>query len=159
MFRLFLFSNAAISLSHCIAVQTFFSAPRRHHACSFLAHGDILRTMHRGRWSDLWTAKVYVTDSAAQFTSMQMTPQAKAHCRLWLDFSLQLLHDCSASGRIHRLRQLHDFWGPKVVIVFVCFCLRLRLLFVCWFCLFVFVSFVVLGLFCCVFPWTSLSFT
>ena len=40
----------------------------------FLAHQDLQRSLLRGRWSQLRTAKIYVTDGAAPIQELKLTP-------------------------------------------------------------------------------------
>jgi hypothetical protein len=40
----------------------------------FLAHHDLQRSLLRGRWSQLRTAKIYVTDGAALIQELKLTP-------------------------------------------------------------------------------------
>ena len=43
----------------------------------FLSHQDINRTLFRGRWSDLRTGRIYVTDGAAALTSLTISPTSQ----------------------------------------------------------------------------------
>jgi hypothetical protein len=44
----------------------------------YLTHRDLARTVLRGRWGDIRTARIYITDGAATIASMNVTPQATA---------------------------------------------------------------------------------
>ena len=55
--------------------------PRRGGAThDYLAHGDVLRTVARGRWSDFKVAKIYVTDGAAVLAQQRLSPLQRALC-------------------------------------------------------------------------------
>ena len=45
-----------------------------------LAHGDVLRTVQRGRWADIKTAKIYVTDGAAVMAQLRLSAMQVAQC-------------------------------------------------------------------------------
>ena len=40
----------------------------------FLAHRDLQRSVLRGRWGQLRTAKIYITDGAAIIQELKLTP-------------------------------------------------------------------------------------
>jgi hypothetical protein len=42
----------------------------------FLTHKDIARTVLRGRWGDIRTARIYITDGAATIATVNVTPGA-----------------------------------------------------------------------------------
>ena len=45
----------------------------------FASHGDIARTVWRGRWSDSRTARVYVTDGLARLISQNLSAEEAAY--------------------------------------------------------------------------------
>ena len=41
-----------------------------------LAHGELQRTIHRGRWSDARTARIYINDGLALLAQQSVTPSS-----------------------------------------------------------------------------------
>jgi hypothetical protein len=55
----------------------------------FLCHQDMSRTLHRGRWSDVRTGKIYIVDGAAQVTALRIPVPVQQQLERFRDFLLQ----------------------------------------------------------------------
>ena len=49
----------------------------------YLANNNIQRTVLRGRWGDLRTARIYIQDGAASITELRLSPQAQNQVALF----------------------------------------------------------------------------
>ena len=54
-------------------------------------YSDAQRTVLRGRWSDVRTARIYVTDGAATIASMQITPASQTLMQYYSNILIQAL--------------------------------------------------------------------
>ena len=62
---------------------------RRGGAChDYTMHGDVQRTILRGRWSALATARIYITEGYRQATELALPPQTAVICARY-QFALQ----------------------------------------------------------------------
>jgi hypothetical protein len=49
----------------------------------FLSHQSMQRTLHRGRWGDARTGKIYITDGAAQIVALRISPACIARLQAY----------------------------------------------------------------------------
>ena len=86
-----LFHEAALACEcHTLGLQPY-SMRRGGATFDFLAHGDVLRTVQRGRWADLKTAKIYVTDGAAVMAQLRLSALQVARCAHFSDVLQRVL--------------------------------------------------------------------
>ena len=55
----------------------------------FLSHHNVQRTLMRGRWGDVRTGRIYITDGAAQIASLRISPQVRASMQLYSSLLLE----------------------------------------------------------------------
>ena len=70
---------------------TAYSLRRGSATHNFMAHQDVARTVMRGRWGDLKTARICITDGLAVQTQLQLTTTQRETANAYRTVFLQLM--------------------------------------------------------------------
>ena len=78
------FRSLFCAFLQCLGLEAKTFMPyslRRGGAChDYTMHGDVQRTLLRGRWSALATARIYITEGYRQATELALPPQTALIC-------------------------------------------------------------------------------
>ncbi len=53
----------------------------------YLTHHDVARSLFRGRWQQVSTAKLYIAEGAAQLAANRLPPQLQASLNGWAEIT------------------------------------------------------------------------